>query len=359
MSKRQLAILLSLIVIGSLLIAACGSANNDTQATPEPTIQSIPTMSHNETTVEWETYIFAADGLTNLLGKSTTDKHDVFGFLIGEQAYTMKTRLFEDTSGDTQLWLAVHSVDKNGLITDRHDCYLWNGHSTALVISTNNNLGEFETSQQISVFCPVEDDKTLYIWYTPIVEDKFYQELLTGTPAQNGTVIGTLLLPESTATVTQTPLPDYTFTQTVTGTPPTATATALGDHCPKVNNNEYELRFKFDEAQQVVNISATICYLTIPNGQRVYGTYYGKVSGRDTWTYAFTVGKDGVLPGILTHKAYVVDSDKCWHISQRNDYQFYMCPRLATATATNTNTATITPSPTSTPTFANTATPRP
>lgn len=356
MTKRQLAILLSLIVLGSLIIAACGGANNDTQATPEPTIQSIPTMSHNETTVEWETYVFAADGLTNLLGKSTTDNHDVFGFLIGEQAYTMKTRLFEDTSGDTQLWLAVHSVDKNGLITDRHDCYLWNGHSTALVMLENNNLGELETSQQISVFCPVEDDKTLYIWYTPIVEDKFYQELLTGTPAQNGTVIGTPALPTSTVTVTQTPLPTFTFTLTVTGTPPTATATPRGDNCPRRDGDGYSVWLTHDPSTHVLNIRSDKCWIYEPNGTKTYGKYLGQMNGRDMWTWAYTLDSMGVAPAFMVDEASI-DYGTCWKVGKSNGYITVRCEVPASPTPTLTGTASATATKTATPTLGVTATP--
>jgi len=178
-------------------------------------------MSHNETTIEWGDYIFAAEGLSNLIGKLGENDHHVFGFVINGQVYTLKTRLFEDNSDDMQLWIALHSVnDKKGRTTNVYNCYLYNGHSSELLGSTNNNIGEIDPFQQISVFCPVKDNKTLYIWYTVIVEDQFYKELFTGTPAQSGTVIGT---PLSSGAPTQTPIP--TFTPIVSETRPTATLT--------------------------------------------------------------------------------------------------------------------------------------
>lgn len=380
MSKRLLA-LLSLLVVASMVLAACGSQPTATATAPAtatatatdiptntPTITSTPTKSAVEQAVE--------DHCNSIYTSKGVSLYTI-GIEINGKAYSCSSitevpeQEFMPEQAETVLEVlasACSTVTNTSGINARPTVL---AISSAMVFACDeitegnekaNALKPAKTLKpgceylyvgpyEAGFFSTAQDDIAHMIYFTNATQLRYVER---GVISFDGMLMDIPAEPFGEPSNCQ---PLEAETQAPADNTPTATP--RGDNCPLVDNNEYELRFKFDAAQNVVNVTATVCNLYIPNGQRIYGVYYGEVNGRDTWTYAFTVGTDGVMPGLLTDKAFVIDSDKCWHIGQQNGYQYYMCPRPATATPTASNTPTNTPTPSATATYANTATPRP
>lgn len=341
MSKNKLLALLSLFVLASMVLAACGGA-----ATSEPTPTLLPT---DYKTIAATGYGFSWSGPGDVKEDNGYIIFTTNDMIIYVQS-VIESNTVESFGQTVSFTISVEETERSTGFTakDQPDCERENGgvvnNGTASTLTINEN-------GKRTITCTLSNGDV-------VVASAVFGKLssagqtLTAMPANTET-------PNVTTTPVFTSTPIFTATPTTTGTLPTVTATPLGDNCPFIDSDEYELRFKFDAQKNIVNVLSTKCNLIIPNGKKVYGTYYGEVNGRDTWTFAFTVGKDGVMPGILTNKTFVIDSDKCWHISQKNGYQYYMCPRPATTTPTVTMTPTSTSTPSFTATYANTATPRP
>lgn len=360
-SRQKLMNLLGFLIVIGLLVTACGSPE---PATPAPTVMSIPTMSKTETQFSWGEYVFAADKLESVVGKTNADKFDIMSLKINDQQYTLKSKIFNDGNNNIKLWINLHEV--NGASagkTNDFTCYRYNGHSEALT-SNWNDIGHFDLEQQLSVFCPINDSTTLYMWVWIRIPDQIMKELLTGTPATSGqqitatTITTTMMTPSPTTTLPAgtnvTPSITLSVTPTSNGQPTREV------HCPAEDPHQSNTQVKFDSVNYQVTITSTLCWHYEVGGVKSYGAYLGKKDGYDRWTWTYTMDqKTGMIKGFAVDPNTVTDFDKCWKANYAGGFLYIQCPRPATATPTITYTPTATATKTSTPTFAGTATAKP
>jgi len=348
MTRKQFNILLSLLVLASMVLAACGGAANET---PEPTEEVAATNLTGEPSGTLENICGSTvwEGMTSCNDNIATIPFDEGTVLA--MVYANPNPV--NQNGTTKLTMDVQVTDGAGNYVASAQCY----YDGALHDNPDYDgaLQAITSTQQHTVSCEYKDEVvakgTLYYWYG----SNLAMTLTAKAPTSTQTFTPTA---SNTPTVTPT-LGTVTVAPSVTDTPPTPTATREGDHCPAVLDKEYDVQFKYFPANNTVVMKMTNCRVYGVNGEKLFGTYIGKIEGRDWWQWDFPVSTvDGSVRGLQIKKAYISDYDMCHWVNTVNEFTYIQCPfERPTPTVTNTPTATATK--TSTPTAISTPTFRP
>jgi hypothetical protein len=224
LTKKALYALLAIFAIASLVLAACGNSPSTPAApTTEPTIVPMPNMTHKEVTMTWnEKYVFAAERLTEVKG-TTSGQYDLITLTKNAQKYSVKASIIPPQTQyvEWNVSLAINAVDNSNHKTAEVECYSTDTGHEKLSRSDYNSMGTHTVSTQVSAFCPLPDNGTLWVYFNFTVDDQT-ANLLEGqtlTPGTGTTPVNTKVPTLTLAAATPSATP------TIIGSP-TNTATA-------------------------------------------------------------------------------------------------------------------------------------